>query len=45
MNAPREIMSIPIADIAVGERIGFYDAAHAKRLGASMKDEGQHDIQ
>lgn len=39
---PRTAMSLPIADIAVGDRIGFYNEAHAQRLGASIAANGQH---
>lgn len=42
MTVDREVLTLPIAEIAVGERIGFFNAEHAKRLGASMKAEGQH---
>jgi ParB family chromosome partitioning protein len=34
-------MSLPIADIAIGDRIGFYNEAHALRLGVSFAEEGQ----
>ncbi|PHP16392.1 hypothetical protein CG471_28360 [Sphingobium sp. IP1] len=43
MSSVREIMSLPIADIAIGPRIGFYNADHAQRLGASIEAVGQHD--
>lgn len=33
--------SIPIASIAIGERIGFFNEPHAVRLGKSIRDEGQ----
>ena len=34
-------LRISIAEIAIGERIGFYNADHAAQLGASMAAEGQ----
>lgn len=34
-------LSLPISDIAIGERIGFFNEAHALRLGASFAEEGQ----
>lgn len=43
MTMDRPVMSLPIADIAVGDRIGFFNADHAARLGASMAAKGQHD--
>lgn len=40
------ILSVRIADIAIGDRIGYFNAAHAERLAASMAAEGQrHPIQ
>lgn len=39
-------MALPIADIAIGDRIGFFNAVHASRIGSSMEAEGQrHPIQ
>lgn len=38
----RPILSLPIADIEVGPRVGFYNMDHAARLGMSMAAEGQH---
>jgi len=38
----RELFRLSIANIAVGERIGFFNAGHAERLGASLSAEGQH---
>ncbi len=35
-------MQLPIVAIAVGERIGFFSATHAARLGESMAADGQH---
>ncbi|HEX4738733.1 MAG TPA: ParB N-terminal domain-containing protein [Allosphingosinicella sp.] len=43
MSAGRSILSLPIAEIAVGERVGFFHPDHAARLGASIAAEGQHD--
>ena len=43
MTDGRAIMSLPIADIVIGPRIGFYHAEHAARIGGSMASEGQHD--
>ncbi|WP_010545596.1 ParB/RepB/Spo0J family partition protein [Sphingomonas elodea] len=43
MTDRRAIMGLPIASIAVGPRIGFYNPEHAARLGASIAAEGQHD--
>lgn len=43
MSAAREVMSLQIAEIAIGERVGFYHADHAARIGASIAAEGQHD--
>lgn len=34
-------LSLPISDIAIGDRIGFFNEAHALRLGASFAQEGQ----
>jgi ParB family transcriptional regulator, chromosome partitioning protein len=39
----RAILSLPIASIAIGPRIGFFHAAHSARIGESMAEEGQHD--
>ncbi len=39
-NAP-EILSLPIDCIAIGERIGFFSASHAERIGESMLAHGQ----
>lgn len=38
----RAMLSLSIAEIEVGERIGFYNIDHAARLGISMAAEGQH---
>ncbi len=38
----RAILSLPIAEIEVGERIGFFNIDHAARLSISMAAEGQH---
>lgn len=38
----RAMLSLPIAEIEVGERIGFFNMDHAARLGISMAAEGQH---
>jgi ParB family chromosome partitioning protein len=35
-------LHLPLSAIAVGERIGFFSAAHATRLGESMAADGQH---
>src|SRR6218665_122580 len=43
MTGIRAVLSLPIANIAIGTRIGFYHADHAARIGASMAAEGQHD--
>lgn len=43
MMISRDIMSLPIADIAIGPRIGFFNADHAERLGVSIGADGQHD--
>ncbi|MFN3676807.1 MAG: hypothetical protein ACK4TC_12575 [Sphingomonas pseudosanguinis] len=43
MTDGRAILSLPIASIAIGPRIGFFHAAHAARIGESMAGEGQHD--
>lgn len=40
---PRYILSLPILGIAVGPRIGLFDAVRAERLGVSMAAEGQHN--
>lgn len=37
------ILTLPVTEIAIGDRIGFYDAAHAAQIGASIAAEGQHD--
>lgn len=42
MTNGRAILSLPIASIAIGPRIGFFHAAHAVRIGESMAEEGQH---
>jgi ParB family chromosome partitioning protein len=42
MNAARGVLSVPIAEIAIGERIGFFHPDHAAGLGASMAKNGQH---
>ena len=42
MMSGRLVLTLPIAEIAIGERIGFYHADHAARIGASMEAEGQH---
>ena len=36
------IIQLKIANIAIGTRIGFYNADHAARLGTSMQADGQH---
>lgn len=38
----RAILSLPIAEIEVGERIGFFNIDHTARLSISMAAEGQH---
>lgn len=38
----RAILSLSIAEIEVGERIGFFNIDHAARLGISIAAEGQH---
>ncbi len=43
MTNGRTILSLPIASIAIGPRIGFFHAAHSARIGESMAEEGQHD--
>jgi hypothetical protein len=43
MNAARGVLSVPIADIAIGERIGFFHPDHAAALGVGMAADGQHD--
>jgi ParB family chromosome partitioning protein len=35
-------IQLAISAIAVGERIGFFSASHAERLGQSMAADGQH---
>lgn len=40
--ADRLILSLPLGDIEVGTRVGFFNADHAARLAVSMTDEGQH---
>jgi len=42
MSSARLVLTLPIAEIAIGERIGFFHADHAARIGASMEAEGQH---
>lgn len=39
----RPILSLALADIAIGARIGFYHADHAAGLAESMASDGQHD--
>lgn len=36
------IKHVAIADIVIGERIGFFNEDHARRIGESMAAEGQH---
>ena len=43
MTIGRTVLSLPLADIGVSERIGFYHQPHSERLGASMAADGQHD--
>lgn len=46
MTTDLPVMSLPIADIAIGDRIGFFNADHADQIGARMAVEGQrHPIQ
>lgn len=41
---PREVLSLPIASIAIpAKRIGYFDPQHAVGLGADMTGNGQHD--
>jgi hypothetical protein len=37
------VLSLPISDIAVGPRVGFYHPDHAASLGQDMAEYGQHD--
>lgn len=41
MTANPDAFKVSIANIAIGPRIGFYNAPHAHRLGARMAAEGQ----
>lgn len=43
MTGDRVVLSLLIADIAVGERIGFLNPAHVKTLAEDIKAHGQHD--
>jgi len=39
----RAVLALPITDIAIGERLGFYHEPHAMQLGARIAIEGQSD--
>ncbi len=39
----RNLVTLPITDIAIGDRVGFFNEAHARQIGASIAAEGQHD--
>ena len=41
MTDALEILSLPVDCIAIGERIGFFSASHAERIGESMLAHGQ----
>jgi len=43
MTVTREILSLPLEDIAIGERVGFYHTTHAESLAIHMGEDGQSD--
>lgn len=43
MSEVRAVMLLPIAEIAVGDRVGFFHPNHAARLGENMATDRQHD--